>query len=95
MYELRDNDATFAEEWDSAAEEGTDRLEDEALRRAVEGWEEPVYHQGVICGTIRRYSDGLLTMLLKARRPEKYRERTSTELTGKSGEPLSIKVVFG
>ncbi len=94
MYTLREADAVFAAEWDCAIEQGTDALEDEARRRAVDGVEEPVYHQGVQCGTTRRYSDNLLTLLLKARRPEKYRERTSMELTGKDGEPISIRVVF-
>jgi hypothetical protein len=41
---LREQDAGFRAEWDSAAEEGTDRLVDEARRRAFEGWLEPVFH---------------------------------------------------
>ncbi len=44
-------------------------------RRAFEGVEEPVFHQGKQCGTIRRYSDTLTIFLLKAHRPAKYRER--------------------
>ncbi len=94
MYTVRAADAVFAADWDSAVEEGTDRIEDEALRRAVDGWDEPVYHQGVMCGTVRRYSDGLLTMLLKARRPEKYRDRSSLELGGKDGQPIKLEVEF-
>lgn len=53
----------------------TDLLEREAFRRAYEGTDEPVFHEGVVCGYKRRYSDTLLIFLLKARRPEMYRER--------------------
>ncbi len=42
----------------------------------LEGVEEPVgWYKGVPGGTVRRYSDVLLMFLLKALRPEKYRER--------------------
>lgn len=58
-----------------AREMAADRLEREAWRRAVEGWEEPVYQKGQLVGTVRRYSDTLLAMLLRAARPERYRER--------------------
>jgi hypothetical protein len=53
--------------------EGVDRLEDEAHRRAVEGYNpRPVYHKGKKVGEIREYSDSLLALLLKSRRPEVY-----------------------
>jgi hypothetical protein len=35
-----------------------------------------VYYQGAQCGTIREYSDTLLIFLLKAKRPEEFREET-------------------
>jgi hypothetical protein len=54
---------------------GTAALEDEALRRAYHGVEEPVFYEGVQCGSVTRYSDKLLMFLLKARHPAKYRER--------------------
>lgn len=41
--------------------------------------------------TKRVYSDSLLTTLLKARLPEKYRDRQSVELTGKGGGPLQVQ----
>lgn len=49
-----------------------DELQDEAVRRAKDGWLEPVFHQGIQVGTRRRYSDRLLMFLLQALRPEKY-----------------------
>lgn len=75
VYELKGLDAEFAQAWDEAVEAGIDDLEQEARRRAYEGTDEPVFYQGVEVGTVRRYSDTLTIVLLKAHRPEKYRER--------------------
>lgn len=36
------------------------------------------------------YSDGLTSLLLKAHRPEKYRDNTALELTGKNGGPVEL-----
>jgi hypothetical protein len=91
--------AEFHEAWEAALQIGNDYLEQEAQRRAVEGYEEPVVHKGIqafvrdaetgeleldangrpIPLTIRRYSDRLLEVLLKARRPEKFRENMKIE----------------
>jgi hypothetical protein len=77
--------AAFAEVKDEAAQ----TLEDEAVRRAHEGVLEPVYYKGKACGVIRVYSDTLLLSLLKAVRPEKYRDRT--EVSGPGGGPVRIE----
>ena len=53
-----------------------DVLEDEATRRAVEGWEEPAgWYKGEPGGMVRRYSDTLLIFRLKGELPQKYAER--------------------
>ena len=75
VYDIRKEDAEFAAAWDNAIEEGADALELEARRRALEGVKEPVFYKGEVCGHVLRYSDTLLMFLLKAHRPEKYRER--------------------
>jgi hypothetical protein len=75
VYEWRSADADFAAAWDEALDTGTDLLEDEALRRAKEGVDEPRFYEGEICGHVRKYSDTLTIFLLKARRPEKYGDR--------------------
>ncbi len=77
VYEWRQDDSDFATEWDVAVEAGTDVLEDEARRRAVEGVEEPVFFQGNTVGHVRRYSDTLLIFLLKGRRPKKFKDRVA------------------
>jgi hypothetical protein len=74
FYELRESNEDFAEAWLHAVEAGTQVLEDEARRRAVAGWEEPVFQQGELVGSVRKYSDQLLTLLLRGRRPAVYRE---------------------
>ena len=74
-------------------EQAAQRLEAEAKRRAVEGVEEPVFYQGKQCGVIKRYSDALLMFLLKGAMPDKYKERTSTELTGAGGKDLRVEFV--
>jgi hypothetical protein len=43
--------------------------------------------------TIRAYSDSLMALLLKAHKPDKYRENTSLELSGKGGGPVQLSDV--
>lgn len=88
VYDWRNSDKVFAARWDDAIEAGTEELEQEARRRAFAGVDEPVYYKGEVCGTVQKYSDTLLIFLLKARRPEKYRETVKAELTGANGQPL-------
>lgn len=74
-YTWRNNDEEFAKQWDEALEEATDLLELEARRRAQDGTPEPVYHRGQQVGTVQKYSDTLLIFLLKAHRPNKFKDR--------------------
>lgn len=87
-YDWRRDDADFAAAWDTAIDRGTDALEDEAVRRATEGTLKPVFYKGEKCGSIREYSDTLLMFMLKARRPEKFKERTESQITGRNGGPI-------
>ena len=87
-YQWREEDAEFSAAWDAALDRGTDALEDEAVRRAAEGTLKPVFYKGEKCGSIREYSDTLLMFMLKARRPEKFKERTESQITGKNGGPI-------
>ena len=74
-YQLKADDPQFAEEWAGALEIATDALDAEARRRAMDGVETPRFHQGQIAGTVKKYSDSLLMFLLRAHRPDLYRER--------------------
>lgn len=83
FYEERRADEDFAKAWDEAIEAGSDMMEDEARRRAIEGITEPVgWFQGSPGGYVQRYSDNLLMFLLKGRRPEKFRENHSVDVKG-------------
>lgn len=94
VYDWRDADPAFARAWDDALDEAADIMEREAHRRAVDGVDEPVYGSlgkgegmGEV-GTIRKYSDTLLIFLLKAARPEKYRDRQQVEHTGEIAQKV-------
>ncbi len=92
-YQWRD-DPEFAAAWADAIERAADRLEAEAWRRAVEGVQEPIIgrverdRDGIVTDDagnalyIRKYSDTLMTLLLKAHKPDKYRESVSHEHRG-------------
>uniref|UniRef100_A0A6M3IP17 Putative terminase n=1 Tax=viral metagenome TaxID=1070528 RepID=A0A6M3IP17_9ZZZZ len=79
-YMWMDRSQGYREAFAVAKEHAADLMEIEARKRAMEGVVEPVIRKdddGVwrAVGGIRRYSDTLLIFLLKAARPEKYRER--------------------
>src|SRR5579872_938930 len=85
FYERRKHDPELAELWAMASDIGTDVIEREAFRRAVEGWEEKVYGRvapgidGVV-GTQTKYSDRLMEVLLKGRRPQ-YKDNQRIDLS--------------
>jgi hypothetical protein len=117
-YDWREEDPDFAEKWDRAMRIGVTALEDEATRRAFEGVDEPVIHQGQFqyalepkltrsgkpvmdratkqpvmvasfnedgtrkLASVKKYSDSLAAMLLKAHAPDKYRDNSKVEMAG-------------
>ncbi len=91
-YAYRREDEDFARKWDEALDVGIGSLEDEAIRRARDGVEEPIYQRGEYCGTMRRYSDTLLIFLLKAHKPEKYNPPTRQEVSGPDGGAVQVRV---
>ena len=80
---LRREDSEFALAFQDAMDEATDVLEAEAWRRALEGVAEPLVRGGKpVCDPrtgetmmIRRYSDSLLMLLLRASKPSKFSPR--------------------
>ena len=76
VYRWRKEDEEFAKSWADALAVAVDLLEEEADRRGRDGYDEPVFFQGEVCGARRKYSDALLLARLKALKPEQYyRER--------------------
>lgn len=82
LYLQRDSDPKFGEAWLEALEIGTEKLEQEAYRRAHEGVKKPIYQGGEKVGSVREFSDTLMMFLLKARRPKVYRERVDVNVGG-------------
>lgn len=53
-----------------------EEAERELARRAIEGWEEPVFDiKGNHCGNKRRYSDACLIFMLKSLKPEVFADK--------------------
>ena len=89
FYDLRARDPEFRAQWDAAlgdAEEAVaERLEAEAVRRAVDGVEKPYFFQGRECGRTVEYSDPLLKFLLQHRLPGRYGDGTNRDGQGRDG----------
>ena len=92
VWRRRQDDAEFAAACDRAIEMAADKLEAEARRRAIDGWEEPVYQGGQLIGSKTVYSDSLLALLLKGRRKSVFADRT--ELTGANGGPVKTQQII-
>jgi hypothetical protein len=74
-----EGDRRWKDLWEESMQLYTDDLVQEVHRRAVEGVDEPVYYRGVEVGSVRRFSDALAISLLKARRPEEFRENIKVD----------------
>ena len=73
-----------------AHEDFIDGIEEEARRRAVDGVVKDVYHHGRVVGKEKVYSDRLLAMMLKAHRPDVYRENSRVEHAGEVASKVTI-----
>ena len=89
-YNWRNEDPAFDRAWVEAVAEGIDKLEDEAFRRAVDGNARTVRDKdGNIISEMREYSDSLLTLLLKVRRPETF-NRPNEVVSSRLDVPVSL-----
>lgn len=75
---LRD-DIAFYDAFQEASKAAGDFIEAEATRRAMQGVKKAVYYKGEIIDYEITYSDSLLTLLLKAAKPDKYADRSKNE----------------
>lgn len=92
-YEWLNEDPTYPPRFAAAHEQACDRLETAMVQRAVQGWEEPVFQGGALVGHVRKFSDRMLELALKSRRPDRFRERISTEHSGPGGAPIQVQPV--
>ena len=91
-YDWKAEDEDYARAFERARLRAVDTFEDEARRRAVDGYDQPQFYPGEPCGQVRKYSDTLLALLLKGAKPRVYRENVSAEISGPEGKPLAVEV---
>jgi hypothetical protein len=72
LYKLKAENEEFAGRWAEALDLGVERLQDDAMRRALHGTERAVFRNGRQVGSVRQYDNRLLQFLLRAHRPETY-----------------------
>jgi hypothetical protein len=70
IYQWKLEDEAFAERYQQALDDVSDRIRAEMWRRAITGVKKPVYQGGKLVGHIQEYSDGLIALLAKAHMPE-------------------------
>lgn len=90
IFDWKRNDPEFAAAWAAAVDEGTDVYEREAYRRGVEGYDRPVFQGGEEVGKTREYSDTLLVLSLRGRRPHVY-NTDRHQHTGADGGPIQTQ----
>ena len=74
------DDPEYAAAFELAQEIAAESLEDAAVTRARDGVDRPVFHKGKICGYVREYSDTLVIFTLKGLKPDKYKERSVSDV---------------
>jgi hypothetical protein len=80
LYQRRRDDEEFAERWAQALDLGVERLQDNAMNRAMNGTEKPVWRNGRQVGSVRQFDNKLLQFLLRAHRPEVYGDKKQSTL---------------
>jgi hypothetical protein len=85
VYYWLEHDPAFSAAFNLAGEAATERLEKEAWRRATEGtpYKRTSYWHGEPVGTDEKieYSDQLMMLLLRARKPDTYREKVDVTVS--------------
>lgn len=82
VYEERQRNEEFAVAWSEIELETTEAMEREAYRRGVEGVTKPVFQGKEHVGDVQEFSDTLLIFMLKARKPETYRDNVHVQHSG-------------
>src|SRR5262245_9946400 len=89
----RKDDKEFEADVMDAIQQGIDRLEDEARRRAVDGYEEQVINsKGEVVQTYRRYSDNLLSLMLKSKIAYYRPDQTSININTDGGGTVNVTI---
>jgi hypothetical protein len=86
-YKWKATDPLYQEAFARAKEMAADLHEDEATRRAL-GWDETRYADDGTPHTVRKYSDTLLIVRLKALKPDQYRDTNKRDERSEVSELL-------
>jgi hypothetical protein len=73
------NDPEYAQAFADIEDRTLDLAEREVFSRGVVGWDEPVFHQGEICGHIRRKDTTCLIFWLKCRGKGRWNDRIAID----------------
>jgi hypothetical protein len=97
-WEWRKKRPEFGAACDEACKIGAHVIEVEGYRRAVHGWEKPIYGRDkdgnpVLVGHERLYDTRLMEMMLRAHMPEKYSPKIQQEISGPGGSPFAPSVI--
>ena len=103
VYKAKARNADFAADWQTAEKIASDVLLREAWRRAVEGGRQYKFHpktgEPLLHPETKEpyyemvYSDGLLTLLLKARLPEQFGDKLRVEQTIKQEPAYDLNLL--
>lgn len=74
------DDEDFRDRVEEALNQYRDAIEKEVHRRGIDGWEEPVFHQGIKVATVRKFSDRMLELHAK-RHIAGYRDKVSADVS--------------
>ncbi len=81
----------FNQKFREARLRNVDKLKEEAIRRAVDGIDKPVFYKGEIVGYERQYSDGILMRLIEAN-DDRYKRAGSQVNVGVAGAGKNVQV---
>lgn len=76
-YTWREKDPDFAQAVEELKSARIDRLETTIMDRAENGWLEPVFHEGEVCGEKLRFDNTLSWRMLQAHKRERYANRNN------------------
>ncbi len=92
MDDKNESNAAFIEAFETSNKIAIGTLEAELHRRAVTGVRKGIFYKGKKVATELQLSDTLLMFLLKAKAPEKYKDRVANEHSGPDGKPITHDV---
>lgn len=91
-YDWMNNDPDYPERFKEAKERFRSQVFEAVRSRAIDGWEEPVYYEGLQVGTKRKYSDTLLKDLAQAVMPQVFSDKKEVRHTGSIEHKHQIQV---